>query len=289
LVVENTVQYDPTKTTGTVTSIKNAIRSAVLGYRDSELNKFGAKFVLSKMQDTVDGTDNNAIIGSEAIVRVQKRFEPTLATSQNYTIEFNVPIHRGTITNKLTSTEFVVNDSQGVARTVILDEIPQSYSGISSINVTSPGTGYTTTPTVTITGDGTGAEAEVVIVNGSVQSVNITNRGIDYTRAVITITGGSGYGATGDAVIDSRTGVLRTIYYDTNAERQIVDSTAGTIDHDNGIVTLNDINVRSVSSVDGYIRLTIESEKGIIQSVRNTIITIDEDDPTSIVTTLETV
>ena len=121
------------------------------------------------------------------------------------------------------------------------------------------------------------------------QSVNITARGIDYTRAVVTITGGSGYGATGDAVIDSRTGVLRTIYYDTNAERQIVDSTAGTIDYDDGIVTLNDINVRDVSSDDGFIRLTIESEKGLIQSVRNTIITIDEDDPTSIVTTLEAV
>ena len=54
-------------------------------------------------------------------------------------------------------------------------------------------------------------------------------------------------------------------------------------------ITLNDINIRSVSSADGLVRLTIESEKGIIQSVRNTIITIDEDDPTSIVTTLETV
>ena len=241
------------------------------------------------MQDTVDGTDNNAIIGSEAIVRVQKRFVPILAASQNYTIKFNVPIHRGTITNKLTSTEFVVNDSQGVARTVIFDEVPQSYSGISSISVTNPGTGYTTAPTVTITGDGTGATAEAVIVNGVVQSINITNRGIDYTRATVSISGGSGYGATGDAVIDSRTGVVRTIYYDTNAERQIVDSNAGEIDYDNGIITISDINIRSVSSTDGLVRLTIESEKGILQSVRNTIITIDEDDPTSIVTTLETV
>ena len=40
---------------------------------------------------------------------------------------------------------------------------------------------------------------------------------------------------------------------------------------------------------DGYMKLTIETEKGLKQSVRNTIITIDEDDPTSIVTTLETV
>jgi hypothetical protein len=241
------------------------------------------------MQDSVDGTDSNAIIGSETIVRVQKRFEPTLNASQNYTINFNVPIHRGTISNKLTSTEFVINDSQGVARTVTFDEVPQSYSGISSVNITNPGIGYTSVPTVTITGDGTGATAEAVVVNGAVQSINITNRGIDYTRAIITISGGSGYGATGDAVIDSRTGVIRTIYYDSNAERQIVDGTAGEIDYDNGVITFNDINIRSVSSVDGLIRLTIEAEKGILQSVRNTIITIDEDDPTSIVTTLETI
>jgi hypothetical protein len=32
--------------------------------------------------------------------------------------------------------------------------------------------------------------------------------------------------------------------------------------------------------------MTIEAEKGIIQSKRNIIITIDETDPTSIVTTL---
>jgi len=32
--------------------------------------------------------------------------------------------------------------------------------------------------------------------------------------------------------------------------------------------------------------MSIEAEKGIIDSTRNTIITIDEDDPTSIVTTL---
>ena len=183
----------------------------------------------------------------------------------------------------------MVNDSQGVARTVIFDEVPQSYSGISSINITNPGTGYISAPTVTITGDGTGATAEAVVVNGAIQSINILNRGIDYTRAIVTISGGSGYGATGDAVIDSRTGVIRTIYYDSNAERQIVDETAGEIDYDNGIITINDINIRSINSTDTLIRLTIESEKGIIQSVRNTIITIDEDDPTSIVTTLETI
>ena len=289
LIIENTVQYDSKKTTSSEAALKQAVRNAVLGYRDRELNKFDSRFILSKLQDDVDETDWNAILGSETTVRVQRRFEPQLNTSASYTIKYNVPLHRGTITNKLTSTEFVVNDSNGVSRTVTFDEIPQSFSGIASVLVTNPGTGYTTAPTVTITGDGTGATATATIVNGAIQSIDITNRGIDYTRAIVTITGGNGYGATATAVIDARTGVLRTIYYDTNAERQVVDSTAGEIDYDTGIITINDINVRSVSSDDGLIRLTIEAEKGIIQSVRNTIITIDETDPTSIVTTLETV
>lgn len=287
LKIENLIQYNPKKTTQNQASLKQSVRNAILTYRNRELNKFDAKFILSKLQDDVDESNWEAFYGSETIVKVQKRFTPTLNQSKNYTINFNVPLHRGTISNKMTSTEFVVNDSNGVARTVTLEETPQSYSGIASIQITNPGTGYTTAPTVTITGDGTGATAEAVILNGAVQTINITNRGIDYTRALVTISGGNGYGATGIAVIDARTGTLRTIYYDTNAERQIVDSTAGEIDYDSGIVTINDINIRSLTASDGMIRLSIESEDGLIQSTRNTIMTIDDTDPTAIVTTLE--
>jgi hypothetical protein len=289
LIVESDVQYDAKKTNSSETAIKQSIRNAVLTYRDRELNKFDTRFILSKMQDDIDETDLNAILGSETIVRVQKRFKPTIGESQAYTINFNVPLHRGTISNKLVSSEFGVNDSNGVRRNVTFEEIPQSFSGITSISITNPGVGYTTAPTVTITGDGTGATATATIVNGSIQSIDVSNRGIDYSRAIITITGGGGYGATATAVIDARTGVLRTIYYDTNAERQIVDSTAGTIDYDTGVITIDDINIRSIDTDDELIRLSIESEKGIIQSVRNTILTIDEEDPTSIVTTLEAI
>ena len=289
LIVESDVQYDAKKTNSSETAIKQSIRNAVLTYRDRELNKFDTRFILSKMQDDIDETDLNAILGSETIVRVQKRFKPAIGVSQAYTINFNVPLHRGTISNKLVSSEFGVNDSNGVRRNVTFEEIPQSFSGITSISITNPGVGYTTAPTVTITGDGTGATATATIVNGSIQSIDVSNRGIDYSRAIITITGGGGYGATATAVIDARTGVLRTIYYDTNAERQIVDSTAGTIDYDTGVITIDDINIRSIDTDDELIRLSIESEKGIIQSVRNTILTIDEEDPTSIVTTLEAI
>ena len=282
LLVNNFIQYDPKKTTVSADGIKNNIRNAIIGYRNSKLNKFGAKFILSKMQDVVDATNLNSIIGSETIVRLQKRFLPVLNQSKNYTIIFNAPLHRGTITNKLTSTSFNVLDMDGVERTVIFDEIPQSYSGITSIGVTDAGTGYTSAPTITITGDGTGATAEAVIVNGRIQNINIVNRGTDYTRAVVTITGGDGYGARAVAVVDGRVGTLRTIYYDSAAQRQIVDDNVGEIDYDSGTINIFDINILSVASADGYIRLSLESEKGIIETIRNTIITIDETDPTSI-------
>ena len=282
LLVNNYIQYDPKKTTVSADGIKNNIRNAIIGYRNSKLNKFDAKFILSKMQDAVDATNLNSIIGSETVVRLQKRFLPVLNQSKNYTIKFNAPLHRGTITNKLSSTSFNVLDMDGVERNVILDEIPQSFSGITSIGVTDAGTGYISAPTVTITGDGTGATAEAIIVNGRIQNINITNRGTDYTRAVVTITGGDGYGAKAVAVVDGRVGTLRTIYYDSAAQRQIVDNNVGEIDYDSGTINIYDINMKSVSSTDGYIRLSIESEKGIVETLRNTIITIDETDPTSI-------
>ena len=239
------------------------------------------------MQDSIDSTNGDSIVGSESVVRVQRRFEPQLNESVSYTIKYNVPIHRGTLINKLTSTQFTVFDVTGVVRTAQLEEIPQSFTGVSSVQITNPGTGYTTTPTITINGDGTNATAEAVIVNGRIQTINITNRGTDYTRATISITGGNGYGAEAVAVIDGRTGTLRTVYYDSLAQRQIINSNAGTIDYDNGILTINNIRFLTVDSDDGLIRVTIEAEKGIIESTRDTILTIDEDDPIAISTILE--
>ena len=282
LLVNNYIQYDPTKTTLGDAAIKTNIRNAVISYRNDKLNRFTSKFILSKMQDYVDGSSLNSIIGSETTVRLQKRFLPTLTASKNYAIHFNAALHRGTITNKLSSTNFNVYDSDNIERTVQFDEIPQSYSGITSIGITDAGSGYTSAPTVTITGDGSGATAEAVIVNGRIEKINIVNRGTDYTRAIVTITGGNGYGAKATAVVDGKIGTLRLVYYDTNAQRQIVKDNVGNIYYDTGEIEIFDLNILSVSSTDGYIRLSFESEKGIIETIKNTIITIDETDPTSI-------
>ena len=287
LIVESLVQYDQKKTSLDEGAIRNNIRQAILDFRDTNLNKFAGTFVLSKLQDAVDSTNGEAIIGSETVVRVQRRFTPKLNESASYTVQYDVPIQRGTLIDKLTSTQFTVFDIAGVIRAAQFEEATQSFTGISSIQVINPGTGFTTTPTITITGDGSNATAEAVIVNGKIQSINITNRGTDYTRATISITGGNGFGAEAVVVIDGKTGTLRTVYFDSLAQRQIINSNAGTINYDTGEIIINDIRFLSVNSDDGLIRLTIEAEKGIIESKKRNILTIDETDPIAISTILE--
>lgn len=283
------VEYNPNRTTQSKELLKNTIRNAVILYKNTYLDTFGSKFVLSKLQEAVNAIDPNAIIGCEGTVRVQKRFEPVLGKINNYTVSFNIPLIKSTQTNKFTSSEFVVNDSTGIRRTVTIEEIPQSDTGINSIDILNAGTGYTTTPTVTITGDGFGATATAVIERGRIQRIDITNPGTDYNRAVVTISGGGGFGATALAIIDTKVGKLRTVYYNDNAERQIVNSNVGSIDYEKGIVSISDLNIISTPTPDGLIRINCGTQSSIIQSNRNTIVTFDEEDPAAIAITLQSV
>lgn len=288
LKVENRVKFDRKKSSYNDEQLKNLIKLAIFDYVDNNLNNFGSTFVLSKLQDEIDSVDLNSIIGSETVLRLEKRVSPILNQSRTYEISFNASLHRGTIINRLKSSEFQMFDSFGILRNAIIEEIPESYTGITSISVIDPGIGYISAPTVTITGDGYGAQAEAVIVNGRVESVRILNRGINYTKAVITFSGGDGFGASAIAVLDARYGSLRTVYFNSNAERQVINSDAGTIDYDSGIVTVKDIKIESVNTPDNLIRFDIESESGIITSNRNTILSLDKTDSTAITTFLLT-
>jgi hypothetical protein len=249
------------------------------------VNKFNSTFALSKLQEELDNLDSS-ILGIQSELKLEKRFKPDLNISKNYVINFNTSLFRGSTLNKLTSTEFDIFDNNGDRRSCILEEVPESFTGLSGVLITDPGFGYTSNPEVIITGDGAGATATAKIVNGRVESINITNRGVNYTRAIITITGGGGSGATALSVLDNRFGTLRIVYFDERSERQIINQNAGTINYDTGEITLNNLNILSVSAIDGLLRITTQSEKDIISSIKNNIITIDKSDPTAISTTL---
>jgi hypothetical protein len=288
-VIEVDARYDIRKTTVSEQSLKESIKEAIIQYSNTYLNKFSGRLVDSKLETAIDNVDQNAIIGNQLTIKAQKKFTPKLNQNATYEVNFDIPLKRGTTTNKLTSTEFQTRDASSIIRTVTIEEVPTSFTGISSILVTNPGLNYISAPTVTITGDGTGATAEAVIVNGTVNRIVVTNRGIDYSRAIVTLSGGGGISATATAEIDAKIGTLRTIYYDSTAQRQIVDDNVGEINYETGHIILTDVNILSVSATDSLMRITVESEKGIIESTRNTIITIDQNDPTSIVTTLTAV
>jgi hypothetical protein len=287
LLLNNTVAYDKRKTTDTAQQVKNRIRDAVALYREQNLNKFGGRFVLSKLQESIDNTNDAAIIGCETSVKLQKRFEPTLNETRNYEIDFNVPLHRGTLTNRLTSSQFDVVDYGGITRKVSLEESAETYTGIEEIQILNPGINFTSAPTITIVGDGVGATAEATIAGARLEKITITNKGYNYSRATVVISGGGGSGAVASALITARTGSIRTIYYDADAQKQIVNENAGTINYETGKVVLTNLNVRTLYSDDSLMRLTIESEKGIIETKRNTVLEIDLLDSASVTVDLE--
>ncbi len=287
LKVENNVKYDPKKTIITQENLKTLIRNSILNYFNLNVNKFNATFVLSKLQEDINNVEKNSIVGVETELKLQKRFKPDLNLKRSYIINFNTELFRGGVNNKLTSSEFDLIDNNGVTRRSQFEEIPDSSTGIFEIKVTNPGSGFTSVPEVIITGDGSGATATAKIVNGRVESIIVDNRGINYTRALVRIEGGGGFGVSAIPILNSRFGTLRTVYFSEDAERQIINPSVGTIDYDTGRIIINDTNILRVYENDGLIRLNIQSENEIIESLKNNIITIDANDNTSIVTNLD--
>lgn len=285
LKVKIRIKYDSRGTLFSEEQLRNLIKNNIIVYSNSILNRFDTTFVLSKIQDLVNSL-GNGIIGSDAELLVEKHIAVENKTL-SYTANFNVPLYRGASSNRLTSSEFKVVDVSGNIRNAIIEEVPESYTGIYIIDVVEAGYGYTEAPQVTITGDGYGATAIAHVVNGRVNSITITNRGINYTKAVITINGGNGYGAKALAIIDARYGTLRTVYFNENAERQIINANVGTIDYDKGIVTLNNIKIIEVNDViKNMLKLSIRSNDSILKSKHNMILTLDATDASSIIITL---
>jgi len=77
---------------------------------------------------------------------------------------------------------------------------------IAGVNITNPGTGYTSAPSVLITGTGSGALAQAVLAPVGVASVNVIDGGSGFTTTpLITFKGGGGSGATGVVLLSPTT------------------------------------------------------------------------------------
>lgn len=265
----------------TASQLADAVRSSIIDYTDDTLNQFGAVFVSSKFGRAIDDT-LPAIIGSDTIVRLEKRFTPTLNVASTYTVSYKTELRRAILTSALHSTAFQVTDTSGTTRTAYLEEVFDSFTGVDSIEITNPGYGYTEAPTVTITGDGSGANATATIVNGKVQAITVDDRGTSYTSAIVSISGGGGQSAAASAVVAAKFGTVRLYYYNSNSEKVVLNDNIGTIDYENGDVVINDLKVTSVLSDDGDIRMSVEPQDAIIETKREQLLTVDQTDATAI-------
>lgn len=285
ITVRGQVYYNPSMTTKTANELLNIVKQAIYKYANDELNTYKATFKKAKLQNYIQTADAS-ITGTDITIYLQSRQKIDRTQSKKYYYYFNTPIEKGTFTNKLFSfPQITVLDTSLTPRNVFYEEVPDSFTGVDSIQVISPGRNYASA-NVTITGDGTGATAKATVVNGKIVSIAVTNKGINYSRALAVIDGPGGVEATAKVVLQARNGTLRTYYYNDLGSKIIVNSDAGTIDYDTGEVALNSVKPSAVISNDYYDFdiLTINAVPGgeIIPPLRNRILTVDDNNIQSI-------
>ena len=276
------VVYDPRKTTKTAGGIQTAVYNAVLNFSQTYLDTFNNTFKMSKLVRAVDDADPSIENNSIRVV-IEKRFRPLLNQSKSYRVDFYVPLKKGTSLDRLYSEpSFGYVDEFNIQRTAFLEEVPQSFTGLDSIEVLATGDQYTEVPSITIEGDGTGATATATIVNGKLKSVTVTNAGSGYSAAVATVIGGSGSGASLKCVLQGKKGTLRIFYYDTNNIKRVVNSTAGTIFYDEGYIVLDNFAPISVADPFGTMVFKAQPNTNVFSTTRNAILTLDSTDPAAI-------
>lgn len=276
------VNYNSSKTSRTAAQIEALVRQAISDYKDRELNRFDSTFRKSKLQYYIENCEPS-VTGSDLKVYVQKRSLLVPGETRNYSFEYKMQLKKGDYVDKLyTLPQVTVKDIENNNKNVYFEEVPESFNGVDYISIINPGRNYLTRPTVTITGDGTGATAMAEIVNGRVDRIVMLTKGSNYTRATVTITGGDGREATAVAQLQSKNGILRSYYFKDNGEKVIVNSNAGTINYETGLVQLTTLNTSEVIANDFYNEnvLTINTLAGKenIYPLRNRILTIDEND-----------
>jgi len=284
--IKGKVSYNPRLTKFSSGEIKSLVNAAVLDYNESELQTFDSTFKKSKLQSFIENADRS-ITGSQLTVSLQKRFTIDTIRPRNYEIAFNTPIRKSAFETRLTTfPELVIIDSSGVSRNIFFEEVPELNTGIDSITINSQGQRYLSVPTVTISGDGSGATARARIISGRVASIDLLTAGRNYTFALVTISGGDGSGASATARLQSSLGRLRSFYYKSDGEKVIVNSNAGTVDYRTGLIKINSLRAFGVSQNDfyreGVLTINAQTDAEIIGPLRNRIVLIDQNDPTSI-------
>jgi hypothetical protein len=289
------ILYDPKNTNLTANEMKTLVNDTIRNYAASTLNTFNSVFSISDF-NTVIKNANRSILSADLSIRIQKKFLPSLTVPTTYNLYYNTSLKRALLTSGLTSYPAMQFKDPLNLTTVIdgiyLEEIPTSTGGIESILLLNPGFGYEYPPKVTVLGDGTGATAEAIInAAGNITKINVTNKGSGYTSAIVKIENNSNdtTGKLGAAspILEGRYGTIRSYYYTANnTVKTVYNSNVGTIDYQEGILTLNNFAPVNVDNDLSELTLTVSPENNILYSSYNRILTVDPYDPGAVQVTI---
>ena len=291
--VSSNVLFNQSQTSMTPSALKTGIQQAIYGYSANNLNTFNSTFSSYDVLSTINNYDPS-IITSDFKLNLQKKFYPTLGTSETYTLYYNSSLQKGMFQSGVSSTpgmQFVdPANNASIIDGVFIEEIPTSTGGVDSISILNPGFNYQYVPTINIVGDGTGATATATIINGSISSVTITNAGTGYTNAIANVVPAPNdtTGTNGALIVklQGQIGTLRTYYNNTLNVKTVLNANAGTIDYTNGIITLSNFNPVNIDNGLGQLTISTVPTTTIISSTFNRIITIDPYDPAAISVTV---
>ena len=121
LSVRSKVRYDVNVTSASRETLKSIIKNAIVDYNEEYLNNFNVILRNSKLETEIDNSDAS-IISSVTRTRIYKKINPRLGLSENFRINFGVPIidtipekedlHRATDVHALVSSLFIFNSEQ---------------------------------------------------------------------------------------------------------------------------------------------------------------------------------
>jgi len=287
--INTNVYYDPKKTTLTNKQIGFEVSNSISAFARTTLNTFNSTFLLSDLVETIKKVDTS-IITNEVSIQVQKKFYPNLVTGSTYKLYYGAPLKKGLFLSGVSSSPGIgYKDPNNITQTlneVYVEEVPSSTGGLEGVTVINTGYGYQYEPIIEILGDGSGATAQATIVAGKITKITVVYKGSGYTSAVVKITPAANdtTGALGAATaqLEGRVGTLRLYWYDTKGVKNIIKDNVGTINYNEGLVTLGPFSPVGVNNEQGQLTITANPLTSIISSSYNRIITVDPFDPTAI-------
>lgn len=285
------VFYDPTKTNLSQDGISATVRNAIVAYKNADLDNFNSRFKLSKLLRYIDDS-NISINYSDAIATIEKRLVPQVGAARNYTLNFGTSLSREDPKYRIYSTPaFTKFDSEGALRKCFLEETPGTSSGIEAIEIVAAPTSYLSPPTLSIVGDGFGANAYPIVVNGRITEIVVDNPGINYTTATVTMYYQDEFDGTGNfnPVLQGRYGILRSFFFDDNNVKTVLNPEAGTIDYKLGTITLREFDPVAIEDPLKILRIVGKTDTNNFESARSRIITIDDEDVSSISVNVKTI